>query len=66
VDVVAHDAEGIELETELFNSLLEGIEQNLTAFETSQTKFAVIASDGDVVGVTRDKFSFWAGHSGEF
>jgi hypothetical protein len=66
VDVVAHDAEGIELETELLKSLFEGIEQNLTAFETSQTKFAVIASDGDVVGVIGEEFSFWAGHRGEF
>jgi hypothetical protein len=64
--VVAHDAEGIELETELLKSLFEGIEQDLTAFETSQTKFAVIATDGDVVGVTGDEFSFRAGHRGKF
>ena len=60
--MITHDAEGVELEIELLKSLFECIEQYLTAFETSQTKFAVIATDGDVVGVTGDEFSFWAGH----
>ena len=64
VDMIAHDAEGVKLEVELLKSLFEGIEQNLTAFEAGQAKFAVIAPDGDVVGVTRDEFSFRTGHDG--
>jgi hypothetical protein len=64
VDVVAHNAESIELEIELLKSLFEGIEQDLTAFEAGQSKFAVIAPNGDVVGVTRDEFSFRTGHDG--
>ena len=33
VDMITHNAEGVELKPELFYRFLEGIEQYLTAFE---------------------------------
>jgi hypothetical protein len=62
--MITHNAEGVKLEFVLLKSLFDGIEQDLTAFQACQSKFAVIAPDSDVVGVTRDEFSFRTGHDG--
>jgi len=51
MDVVGHDAESIELELVLFNSLFEGIYEYLLTFMVSELEFAVVAPGGDVVRV---------------
>ena len=53
MDVIAHDAESIEFELILALALGNGIEQDLAAFRSRQTEFAIIAASCDVVTVAR-------------
>jgi hypothetical protein len=49
VNVVAHNAQTVELEAIFGLASFEGIEQHSTAFFSQQAKLAVIATDGDVI-----------------
>jgi hypothetical protein len=40
--MIAHDAEGIEFKSIFIFAFLNGIEQYLTTFQPSQSKFAII------------------------
>jgi len=51
MNVVGHNAESIEFELVLFNSLFEGIYEYLLTFMISQLKLAVVATGGDVVTI---------------
>jgi hypothetical protein len=60
MNVIAHNAQGIELELKLFQSFLERVEKHLSAFPASLTKLAVIAASRDVVavsGLNRSRFA---------
>ncbi len=52
MNVIAHDAQSMELEFKLLQSFLERIEKHLSAFPASQAKLAVIAASRDVVAVS--------------
>jgi gamma-glutamyltranspeptidase len=62
MDMVAHDAEGIELEGELFLGAAEGIEQHFAAWGTGEAKLTVVAAQGDVVAGVGGKSAFGSGH----
>ena len=49
MDVIRHHAEGVELEAELIQGFLDGVEKNLPTFEAGEFEFAVIAASGERV-----------------
>ena len=63
MNMITHDAEGIELEFKLFYRLLEGIEEHFPAFVADELKLPVIASNGYVVAVIWLEVTGWSGHS---
>jgi hypothetical protein len=62
MDVIAHYAQSIQLETKLLQRFFERIEKHLPAFPARQAKLTVIAASGDVVAVSGLKRSGLAGH----
>lgn len=50
--MVAHNAQGIELEAILVFALLERKQQQLTAFISDESKFTIVAASGDVVAIS--------------
>jgi hypothetical protein len=51
VDMVAHNAERIQLEAILVLTFLQGIEQHFFGFVSLQSKVSIVATNGDVVAV---------------
>jgi len=57
MDMVAHDAESIELETIFGLTLANRIKQNFAALQPGEPKFAIVAADGDVVTTSNLKIA---------
>ena len=53
LNVIAHNAQGIEPKAKLRFALVDGVEQYLTALHPRQPKLAVVAANSDVVAVAR-------------
>lgn len=51
VNMIAHDAKGIELELKFLQCCLDGIEQDLAALPAIQQELAVIATGSDVIAI---------------
>jgi len=63
--MVAHDAEGVELEAILFLALLDRIQQHFPTLQSGQTKFPIIAAYGEVIAIPGFQVTGWArrGHN---
>jgi hypothetical protein len=53
MDMIGHNTESIKLEIVFVQSLFDGIKKHLPTFPLLQFKLTVIATDGDVIGVSR-------------
>jgi hypothetical protein len=62
MDVVAHDAESIELKPILVLCFLHGIKKYLSALQAGETKLPIIAASSDVVAISRLKLTGLARH----
>ena len=51
MDVITHDAQGIDLKVVFFLALLQGIEQHFPTVKTSKLKLPVVAPYGNVIAV---------------
>lgn len=51
MNVVAHDAEGIELEAKNALTAPDRIQQQFSAGRSGQSEFPVIATNGDVIAI---------------
>ncbi len=52
MNVVAHHAQAVELESIFILYFFDGVQEHLTTFPPRQAKLAVVAAHGNVVGVT--------------
>ena len=62
MDVIRHNTESVQFEVVLLNSFLDGIEKNFPAFASDQFKFTIIATGGNVVGISSLKVSRFSSH----
>ena len=62
MNMVAHDAQGIELTLKFLQYLVEGIQEDVTAFSTIQKKLTIIAAGGDVIAIVRLYLSRFSRH----
>jgi hypothetical protein len=53
MDMVGHNTQSIELKLVFVQSLLDSIKKHFPTFPLLQFKLTVIATDGDVIGVSR-------------
>jgi hypothetical protein len=53
MDMVGHNTESIKLEIVFVQSLLDGIKKHFSTFPLLQFKLTVIATDGDMVRISR-------------
>jgi hypothetical protein len=53
MDMVGHNTQSIELKLVFVQSLLDGIKKHFPTFTLLQFKLTVIATDGDVVRISR-------------
>jgi hypothetical protein len=53
MDMIGHNTQSIELKLVFVQSLLDGIKKHFSTFPLLQFKLTVIATDGDVIGVSR-------------
>lgn len=49
--MIAHNAEGVELEAKLFLASLDGEQQQFPTFKASQSELSIIATGCDVVAI---------------
>jgi hypothetical protein len=53
MDMIGHNTESIKLEIVFVQSLFDSIKKHFPTFPLLQFKLTVIATDGDVIGVSR-------------
>ena len=53
MDVIAHDAQGIELKAIFLLAFMDGIEKDFAALTSRKAELSIVAADGDVVAVAR-------------
>ncbi len=61
-NVIAHDAQGIELKAVLMLCLFDGIKEHFPTFQACQAKFPIIATGGDVVAVVGLEVTGFSSH----
>jgi hypothetical protein len=52
VNVVAHDAQPIELKSILILRFLDSVNQHLAALDAGEAEFSIIAASRDVIGIS--------------
>lgn len=62
MDMVEHNAQSIEFEVIFVLGFFDDVQKGFADFATSQVKFAVIATGGDVVAVVGFKFACESAH----
>jgi hypothetical protein len=53
MDMIGHNTQSIELKLVFVQSLLDGIKKHFSTFPLLQFKLTVIATDGDMVRISR-------------
>ena len=51
MNVIAHNAQSIEFETEFVESFLESVQQHLAALMAGKAEFAIVAAGSNVIAV---------------
>jgi len=60
--VIAHDTQSVELEAVFGLATVDGIEQEVFAFDPIEAKVSVIAASGDVIAVVGLEFAGLSWH----
>jgi len=60
VDVIAHETQGVQLESELLDFLGKRVEEQVAAERLRQMKFSIVTTRGDMVTGIWHQFAVWA------
>jgi hypothetical protein len=62
MDMVAHNAQGIEFKPKFVFAFLNGKEQHLSTFIPNQSKFAIITPHRNVIAIASFEFAWFSSH----